>query len=239
MDRTAALCRGVATDSAIALSRRRWVGARAGNPVTNRLLQLARMTKPPRTGINTDVVVSAFKVVGEYLREREVLGEIAIYGGTAIMLQFDWRTATEDVDGVIRANEREGAIKDAIIYTALKLGLSDHWLNTFVGGFTPETETDGFFSLYGTYPRGDRPGLRVFVAKPDYLCAMKLKALQRDSVGDRDFEDAVRLALIIGIGTADQLRQLFSAFFPEETLDPIAAARLPEVADAIQARSHR
>jgi hypothetical protein len=194
------------------------------------------MTKPPRSGITTKVVVSAFEVVGAYLREREVLGEITVYGGTAIMLQFDWRTATEDVDGIIRANEREGAIKDAIIYAALKLGLSDHWLNTFVGSFTPETESDDFFSVYGTYPRGGTPGLRVFVAKPEYLCAMKLKALQRDNVGDRDFEDAVRLALIIGISTAEKLRRLFSSFFPEETLDPIAAARLSEVAGAIQAR---
>jgi hypothetical protein len=195
------------------------------------------MTKAAQPGVTTDVVVSAFEVIGAYLREREVLGEIAIYGGTAIMLQFDWRTITEDVDGIIRANEREGAIKDAIIYAALKLGLSDDWLNTFVGGFTPETETDDFFSLYGTYPRGESPGLRVFVAKPEYLCAMKLKALQRDNVGDRDFEDAVRLARVIGIGTADELGRLFSAFFPDETLDPIAAARLPDVADAIQVRS--
>jgi hypothetical protein len=194
------------------------------------------MTDPSRSSLSIDTVVSAFEVMGEYLRERELLGEIAIYGGTAILLQFDWRKTTEDVDAVIRTNEREGAVKDAIAYAALRLGLPDDWLNNFVGGFTPETEPDAFFCAYGTYPRGAAPGLRVFLAKPEYLCAMKLKALERENVGNKDFEDAVRLGLEIGIGTADELARLFVSFFPQEALDPIASARLPEVAREIQAR---
>jgi hypothetical protein len=194
------------------------------------------MADPSRSSVNIDTVISAFEVMGEYLRERELLGEIAIYGGTAILLQFDWRKTTEDVDAIIRTNEREGAVKDAIAYAALRLGLPDDWLNTFVGGFTPETEPDAFFSTYGTYPRGSAAGLRVFLARPEYLCAMKLKALHRDDVGDRDFEDAIRLGLEIGIGSANELARLFAAFFPEEALDPIASARLPKVAQAIQAR---
>jgi len=197
------------------------------------------MKHAPYSGVTTDVVVSAFEVMGHYLLEREVLGEIAVYGGTAIMLQFDWRKVTEDVDAVIRANEREGAIKDAVIYAALRLGLPDDWLNNYVGSFTPETEADAFFSAYGSYPRGETPSLRVFVAKPEYICAMKLKALQRDDVGDRDFNDAVALASAVGIRTADQLAALFASFFPDERLDPVAAARLPALADAIQTRSRR
>ncbi len=188
------------------------------------------MIDPRRARLSIDTVVSAFEAMGEYLRERHLLGEIAIYGGTAILLQFDWRKTTEDVDAVIRTDEREGAVKDAIAYAALRLGLTDDWLNNFVGGFTPETEPDAFFSAYGTYPRGAAPGLRVFLAKPEYLCAMKLKALQRDDVGDRDFEDAVQL------GLDDEFVRLFASFFPQEALDPIASARLPQVAQAIQAR---
>ena len=197
------------------------------------------MTNKRHPGVTTDTVVSAFEVMGRYLLEREILGEIAVYGGTAIMLQFEWRKVTEDVDAVIRASEREGAIKDAIIYAALRLDLPDDWLNNYVGSFTPETESEAFFSVYGTYPRGRTAALRVFVAKPEYICAMKLKALQRDDVGDRDFNDAVALAAAVGIRTATELADLFAAFFPEEKLDPGAAARLPAVAEAIKARSKR
>ena len=98
------------------------------------------------------------------------------------------------------------------------------------------TGSQAFFSTHGVYPRGEAPGLRVFLAKPEYLCAMKLKALARESVDDRDFEDAVNLALEIGIDTVDHLKQLFTSFFPGETLHSSAVARLPELAEKIQLR---
>ena len=65
---------------------------------------------------------------------------------------------------------------------------------------------------------------------------MKLKALQRESVDDRDLEDAVNLALEIGVDTVDHLNRLFTSFFPDETLHPNAAARLPELEKKIQLR---
>jgi hypothetical protein len=71
------------------------------------------MNDARRAAVDRETVVDAFDVMGRYLRERNLLGEIAVYGGTAIMLQFRWRTATEDVDVTIRTGERESAIKDA------------------------------------------------------------------------------------------------------------------------------
>jgi hypothetical protein len=184
--------------------------------------------------LNIETVVKAFDVMGRYLRERGLIGEIAIYGGTAILFQFPWRQTTEDVDATIRTDE--GAVKDAAAFAATSLGLPHEWLNNYVGAFTPEVEAEAFFSAYGEYPRGENPGLRVFLARPEYLCAMKLKALQRETVEDRDFEDAVRLGLETGKETPDELSRLFSSFFPDETLAPNAAARLSEVAEQIRSR---
>src|SRR6267154_3044457 len=184
--------------------------------------------------LDFEIVVNAFDVMGRYLRDQcGVVGEIAVYGGTAMLLQFPWRKMTEDVDVTILTGERESAVKDAAAFAALRLGLPDDWLNNYVGGFTPETESQAFFLTNGVYPRGEAPGLRVFLAKPEYLCAMKLKALERETVEDRDFEDAVRLGLEIGKETTDELSRLFSSFFPDEALGPNAAARLLEVAEQI------
>jgi hypothetical protein len=130
-------------------------------------------------------------------------------------------------------------VKDAAAFAALQLGLPDDWLNNYVGAFTAERESESFFSAYGAYPRGETPGLRVFLAKPEYICAMKLRALQRESIGDRDFEDAVRPAAELGIETTDDLRHLFASYFPGESLDRTAAARLPEIAEAVRSRRHR
>jgi hypothetical protein len=46
-------------------------------------------------------IEDAFRIMGQYLLERRVLGEIAIYRGSAILLQFDWRRTSEDVDARI------------------------------------------------------------------------------------------------------------------------------------------
>ena len=194
------------------------------------------MTDPCRSDLSFDSVVAAFEVMGRYLRERGFVGEIAVYGRTAILLQFRWGNPTEDVDLVIRTAERESTVKDAAAFAALRLGLPDDWLNNYVGAFTAERESESFFSAYGAYPQGETPGLRVFLAKPEYIRAMKLEALQRESIGDRD---AVRLAAELGIETADDLRHLFASYFPGEGLDRTAAARLPEIAEAVRSRRHR
>ena len=196
------------------------------------------MNDASRAALDFEIIVNAFDVMGRYLRDQcSLVGEIAVYGGTAMLLQFPWRKVTEDVDVTILTGQRESAVRDAAAFAAVRLGLPDDWLNDYVGGFTPETESQAFFSTHGVYPRGEAPGLRVFLAKPEYLCAMKLKALERESVDDRDFEDAVELALEIGIDTVDHLKQLFTSFFPDETLHSSAAARLPELAEEIQSRS--
>lgn len=193
------------------------------------------MAERDESKIDLDVVSGAFEVMGRYLREREALGEIAIYGGTAILLQFDWRRTTQDVDAVILNGEREGAVKDAVAYAALALGLPDEWLNNYVDGFTPEREERSFFSAFGSYPAGETPGLRVFLAKPEYLCAMKLKALERGVLDDRDFNDAVRLAREVGVEDEEGLMRIYAGFFPDEELPPLSALRLPEVAVALRA----
>ncbi len=97
--------------------------------------------------LDTETIVRAFEVMGAYLRDRNLIGEIAVYGGTAILLQFPWRTATDDVDAVFSSGEAEASMKDAAAYAATLLRLPDDWLNNAVGGFPPESELDDFFLL--------------------------------------------------------------------------------------------
>jgi hypothetical protein len=47
--------------------------------------------------VTIEIVQSAFDAMGRYLRERNIVGEIAVYGGTAILLQFPWRKATDAI----------------------------------------------------------------------------------------------------------------------------------------------
>ena len=84
--------------------------------------------------LDTETIVRAFEVMGAYLRDRNLIGEIAVYGGTAILLQFPWRTATDDVDAVFSRGDAEASMKDAAAYAATPLRLPDDWLNNAVSG---------------------------------------------------------------------------------------------------------
>lgn len=187
----------------------------------------------------------AFEIMGRYLSERSILGEIAVYGGSAIMLQFDWRRSTHDVDAVVlHADEiavppvsltRHEVVGDAVGYAGAALGLDDGWLNRAVDGFTAHDEGETHLMPFGAYPADGPTGLRVSLARPEYLCAMKLAAMKRQDVGNKDFDDALRLALSIGIEDEAGLRGLYEGFFPDDELDPLAEERLPELAAAIGA----
>jgi len=59
--------------------------------------------------------------------------EIAVYGGSALMLVFDWRAATKDVDGVFE-NDR-AIVRRLAADVAAERGWPSDWLNDGVKGF--------------------------------------------------------------------------------------------------------
>ena len=65
---------------------------------------------------------------------------------------------------------------------------------------------------------------------------MKLRALERTTADDRDYEDEIKLALACGVKTVDALRELVRSFFGNEELPLAAELRLREFAKAIQGK---
>ena len=59
-------------------------------------------------------IEEAFRIMGQYLLDRKTLGEIAIYGGSAILFQFDWRRTSFDVDARVTSTGNHGAIMEAV-----------------------------------------------------------------------------------------------------------------------------
>ena len=163
----------------------------------------------------------AFELLGEDLRRRAIFIELAVYGGSAIVLQFAWRRATEDVDAVVRAGYDERAVKPSLAHVAEGMELPPDWLNNAVGMFTPLLEQDTLFDVSGTYPADGPPGLRVLVAKPHYLLAMKLRALASLDRGDKDLADARALASELGITDVTELTKLYGSIHAEEPDDAI------------------
>jgi hypothetical protein len=182
-------------------------------------------------------IEQAFRIMGQYLLDRKVLGEIAIYGGSAILFQFDWRKTSQDVDARVISDSNHGLIIEAVKEAARQLDLPHSWLSESVSIYTRRNEGIADRVFVGVYPSPERFGLRVTAAKPDYILAMKLNALERSTIDDRDYQDAINLALECGVSTVDGLHGVFRKFFADQELSPVATLRMKDLALAIRARS--
>jgi hypothetical protein len=179
-------------------------------------------------------IEEAFRLMGQYLLDRKALGEIAVYGGSAILLQFEWRRSSEDVDARVISAGNHGLVVEAAHYAARQLGLPTSWLNESVAMYARRGEAAADRVFVGLYPSYERFGLRVTAANPEYMLAMKLSALERATVDDRDFKDAVNLGIECAVSTVQGLRGIFKKYFADEELPPDANLRLPELARAIE-----
>lgn len=181
--------------------------------------------------LDRDRLLEAFEALGSDLADHGQFVELAIYGGGALMLQFAWRRATEDVDAVVRAGYDAAVLAPSVRRVAERMGFEPDWLNDAVGMFTPLDEDEALFALSGTYPTGGTPGLRTVLATPSYLPAMKLQALASLDRGDRDLNDARALATHLNIGDVETLDHLYRSIYGEAP-PPEARARFRSVVGA-------
>jgi hypothetical protein len=173
-------------------------------------------------------VQDAFREMGEILLRSGKTAEIAVYGGAAIMLQFEVAFRTADVDAHVQSGDH-GALMDAAKVVAERRGWLRSWLSEAV---TVYLGVPGGTSLYASYPSEARAGLRVYVANPDYLLAMKLRAMR---VGRRDESDAVLLARASGVLAFAAMMALVERYFPKERPDARQTAVIAQFAEKLNA----
>ena len=177
--------------------------------------------------MNKSKLETALTRLGELLRERRVAGEIAVFGGAAIVLGFDFRTATQDVDAMI--TQGHGQVVKAQEEVSAELGLPPNWL--YEQG-TSYLSRHGDFELSRTYPSEGQFGLRVLMATPRYLLARRLLSLRRHGHAG---EDIVRLARRIGCATAESLLQLVKHYYPDEQILPEKVVEIRSIARQMNA----
>jgi hypothetical protein len=73
--------------------------------------------------------------------------------------------------------------------------------------------------LFKTYPSEDEPGLRVFVASPHYLFAMKCMAM-RIGGADETQDRSEALAKQIGIARAADALEIVAQYYPSSKISP-------------------
>lgn len=173
--------------------------------------------------LTRETIIRAFEIMGTELYQRKKFAEIAVYGGSALVFEFDWRLSTEDVDVVIREVSDHGEAIRARDVAARELGLERSWLNEGVSVYLADRTLESL-SMQNIYPRNG-VGLRVLVATPEYIAAMKCRALPRGTAGDRDMNDLEELVRELGLNSLKQLIELHDGYFPDDPLPALSLIR--------------
>jgi hypothetical protein len=142
--------------------------------------------------------------------------DLAVYGGSALMLASNFRDTTRDVDAVVSADQ--SLIDRWAATVAARRNWPPDWINDGVRTFlSPKIEgVREHHQLFRSYPSEQAPGLRVFVPTAEYILAMKLMAMRLDeTAGKSDLDDIINLLDVVEIRTPEAAIEFAAQFYPE------------------------
>jgi hypothetical protein len=168
--------------------------------------------------LDRDALLDAFDTIGRAAARVDVKLQIAIYGGSALMLASNFRFATEDVDVSKLEHPLPAWLQSVVSGIAEKNGWNADWFNDQVAfHLSPLADRAADHLEFGTFPRdGTAAGLEVSVPTAAYLLALKLKAFRiTDPVrGETERLDILNLMKIVGISTVEDAITLLGRYFP-------------------------
>jgi hypothetical protein len=108
-----------------------------------------------------------FDLLNDELRRADIEAELFLVGGAAMCLAYVVRPSTQDVDALFRP---PAEVRQAAARVAIRAGLQSDWLNDGIKGFlSARADFSPFLEL---------DHLRIMVAQPEYLLAMKCLSMR-------------------------------------------------------------
>ena len=172
---------------------------------------------PAGTRLTKADIRRLFELLDAELAAQDVHGELYLVGGAVMCLALDARDSTRDVDALFRPTR---LVREAAARVASKAGVPDTWLNDAVKGYlSPRGDFDRFLDL---------PHLEVFVARPEYLLAMKCASMR---LGEEfhDLDDVRYLLRHLDVSTVDGALAIVRRYFDDEQLLPKTRLVLEEL----------
>jgi hypothetical protein len=157
----------------------------------------------------------AFTALGERLARRGVVADLFVVGGAAMAMAYDATRVTRDVGAMFVPH---GVVVEESRAVAEELGLPPWWINEQASVYVSGKDDPGKRRVF------DHPGLRVMVASPDHIFAMKVLASRT-----RDVDDLRTLAALAGVNSVDDALRICRDFYPDEAVSPRALGVLKEL----------
>ncbi len=155
--------------------------------------------------LDRETLTSLLEELGSELAREGAHAKLSVAGGAAMVLAFESRDSTRDSTPIAYPSEEVLLAARAI---AARRELHDDWLNDSFAAWLPDDPL-AEWSVAGTYGN-----LEVFVASPEMLLALKLRA----SRGQRDRADIAFLFRWLGIRSEQAALDVFDRFFPDDVL---------------------
>ncbi len=175
------------------------------------------MSGAPR--LDRSTVLEAFTRLAERLSRKDIVATVYLFGGGAMLMAFDGRAATSDLDA--RFTSTAGIIHD-VHAVADEMGLPRWWLNEQGTSYLPRHDDPHSVPVF------DHPNLRVGRVSDRHLLAMKVAASRRNT---SDIADIALLARRLGLKSAPEIIRLYGEVFPDE---PLSERKRVIIAEAIR-----
>lgn len=157
--------------------------------------------------LTREMILRALQCLSDELGKRGITGEICLFGGTVMVLAFNARPATKDVDALFQPTP---TIRDLARDIAVKLRLPIDWLNDGVKGFV----SDRHETTSGNLPQYSH--LRLTMPVAEYLLAMKCMAARIGGAvaESTDVADIIFLVRHLKLTAAKAVLELVEKYYP-------------------------
>ena len=145
-----------------------------------------------------------FRLLDDELRATNIRAELFLVGGAVMCLAYSARPSTQDIDAVFKPHKQ---VREAAARVAARAGIHPDWLNDGVKEFM---SANGEFAAFLELDH-----LKVMIASPDYLLAMKCLAM-RIGAEFRDEDDVRYLLRHLDIRTPEQAIATITRYYPLE-----------------------
>ena len=177
-------------------------------------------------GLSKEKILSAFARLNDHLADNQIIGELCLFGGTAMLPGFNARPSTRDVDAIFQP---AAMIREFAKRVAEEQELPLHWLNDVVKGFQSEHPEITSESL----PQYSH--LRIYRPTAEYLLAMKCLAARAtgpETLGDK--ADILTLIRRLKFQTVEEVTANLIRFFPPNRIPAKAQFMIHEASFEIK-----
>jgi Nucleotidyltransferase of unknown function (DUF6036) len=175
------------------------------------------MSDKQANGLNRETILKAFQEMSDELARRGATGELCLFGGTVMVLAFNARISTKDVDAIFQPAQ---IIRELARQIAQSHQLPEDWCNDGVKEFVSTKHE----TISGNLPQF--PNLRLTMPAPEYLLAMKCMASRIGATVDEgDVGDIIFLIRHLQLKSASAVMGIVAEYYPSDRI-PIKAQYL-------------